>query len=540
MKYSSLLLMGVLLVSCNMKKEVDLIVLNAVVYTVNNDFDKQSAFAVRDGRFVELGSTDEILSKYKSGSVIDLEGKAVYPGFIDAHSHFMGYAVNLQNADLTGLDSENAVMEKLKEHRDAYPSEWLVGRGWDQNRWPEKKFPNKKQLDEIFPDIPVVLVRIDGHAVWVNSEAMRRLGVKPGDVRIVKEEAFEQNGEFTGVFIENAADLFRSAVPQPSIESMERLLETAQRNCFAVGLTMVTDAGIDKASILLLDSLQKQDRLKIRVDAWMNPDEVTMSYFKVPYRTERLNVSAVKLYADGALGSRGALLLEPYSDDSKIRGVTTNSESYIRSICEKALNSGLQVATHCIGDSANRLMLRIYGDFLKGANDLRWRIEHAQIVDQEDVSLFAKYCVIPSVQPTHATSDMHWATERIGDRIRNAYAYKFLMNQLGWIPSGTDFPIENISPIYTFYAAAVRKDLQGFPENGFQPENALTREEALKSVTRWAAQASFSEKEVGSIEAGKYADFVVLDRDIMLADEQEIPQTKVVHTYIQGEKVHEP
>ena len=258
-----------------------------------------------------------------------------------------------------------------------------------------------------------------------------------------------------------------------------------------------------------------------------------------PYKTANLNIQSIKLYADGALGSRGAKLLEPYSDDPHNSGLVLRTPDSIRDICKTALDKGYQINTHAIGDSANRMMLQIYGEFLKGKNDKRWRIEHVQIIAPEDFTMFNKYSIVPSSQPTHATSDMYWAEDRVGaDRIKGAYAYKELLKQTGWIPLGTDFPIENINPIYTFYAAVVRKDLKGWPENGFQVENALSRKEALKGMTIWAAKAAFEENEKGSLEPGKLADFIVLDKDIMEVPGNEIPNVKVIKTFIGGNEVY--
>jgi predicted amidohydrolase YtcJ len=394
-------------------------------------------------------------------------------------------------------------------------------------------------LDKLFPDRPVVLTRIDGHAVIANSEALRRAGIT-AETKIPGGEIILANGKPTGVLVDNALELITAVIPQPDKVQKNLALLEAQQQCFAVGLTTVTDAGLSLENILLIDSLQKQGQLQMKVYAMMDPTQENFDYFfpKGIYHTDKLTVSSVKLYVDGALGSRGALLLKPYSDDPGNSGLQLHPDSYFNEICEKAFNAGFQVNTHAIGDSGNRLMLETYASFLKGKNDRRWRVEHAQIVEPSDLHYFGDYSIIPSVQSTHCTSDMYWAGDRLGsERIKTAYAYEDLLKQNGWLINGTDFPIENISPILTFYAAVVRKDLSGWPENGFQTENALSRKDALRSITIWPAKGSFDEKAKGSIEVGKAADFVILDKDLMKIAGEEIPTVAVKSTFVDGVEV---
>jgi hypothetical protein len=529
-----------LLTSC--KQEVDLLIFNAHVYTVNENFDQVSAFAVHDGRIVAIGNDDEISNAYTSNQTIDVKDKAIYPGFNDGHSHFLGYGLSAFIVDLSGTKSFDEVVERVISHHQNYPSEWITGRGWDQNDWEIKEFPTKEKLDLAFPNTPVVLRRVDGHALIANSEAMKRAEitsesyVSGGDIIKVK-------GEPTGIFIDNAMGLIGSAIPKPSAELMVKALQKAQEDCFAVGLTTVTDAGLSKRSILLIDSLQKAGILDMRVYAMIEPSEENFDYFfsKKPIFTGKLTVSSVKLYIDGALGSRGALLIAPYSDDPGNFGLQLNAEQYYYDICNKAYNAGFQVNTHAIGDSGNRIMLNTYARFLGGPNDRRWRVEHAQIVHPDDFKLFKQYSIIPSVQSTHCTSDMYWADERLGDdRLKTAYAYKELLKQNGWLINGTDFPVEGINPLHTFYAAVVRKDLEGWPEGGFQTENALSREDALRSITIWPAKGSFDEDFKGSIEVGKAADFVIIDKDLMQIDVETLPSAKVLATYLGGELMYKP
>ena len=522
---------------CSDKKQVDLLVYNAVIYTVNEHFSKAEAFAVKDGRFVEIGSAAGIRARYVSDLELDMQGAPVYPGFHDAHSHFISLGKNLSLANLRGATSFDEVLERIAAHYAAYPSEWLIGVGWDQNLWPEKRFPTNEELNRLYPNTPVVLRRVDGHASIANEEAIRRVGLKPGDATILSGEAPVIHGSFTGIFLENTADRFWSVIPEPSTEELINCILRAASLCYQNGLTSVNDAGLPLSSIQLLDTLQQSGLLSLRIDAWIDPSEDNFERFKAPYRTDRLTVSCLKLYMDGALGSRGAWMLTPYNDDPTTSGIRVITDEQFLAYCQRAYNAGLQVATHCIGDAANQNTIRLYANFLQGENDLRWRIEHAQIVAQADFEDFKRYSIIPSVQPTHATSDMFWAGDRVGNRLQGGYAFRTLKDQLGWFPFGTDFPVEEVNPIHTFFAAVFRKNLDFLPEGGFQIENALTREDALRAMTIWAAKASFDEDRKGSIEPGKWADFVALDRDIMTADEQDIPETKVVSVYIAGVKM---
>jgi len=537
-KYTILLGCAMTLFGCHSKQEVDLLVYDAKVYTVDNEFSQVQAFAIKDGLFVAVGATDYIRARYTSEHEIDMQGAPIYPGFHDAHCHFVSLGKSLSYADLRGATSYEEVLRRVAAHYADFPSEWIVGIGWDQNLWPGQRFPDNKELNRRYPNTPVVLRRVDGHAVVANEEAIKRVGIKVGDASILPGEAILQNGKFTGLFREYTADRFLDAVPESPIEEQIGYMLRGAAFCYQLGLTSVSDAGLPLSAIRLIDTLQQAGFLKMRVDAWMNPSEENFDRFSAPYRTDRLTVSCVKLYVDGALGSRGAWMLAPYSDDPTTTGIPVITNEQFLTFCQKAYHSGLQVATHCIGDAANRLALEVYGAVLKGENDLRWRIEHAQIIAPQDFDLFKKYSIIPSVQPTHATSDMFWAVDRVGARIKSAYAFHQQKDQLGWIPFGTDFPVEEVNPIYTFFAAVFRKNLDFLPEDGFQMENAISREDALRAMTIWAAKASFDEGVKGSIETGKWADFIVLDRDIMVAAEQEIPTTKVVATYIAGERVY--
>jgi predicted amidohydrolase YtcJ len=525
----------------NKEYNADLIIKNAVVYTVDSSFSTADAIVVKGGKIISVGKGDTIEQTYLAKEVIDAGGKPVYPGFIDAHAHFYEYGLSLQEVRLENTKSWREVLDSVGAYARRNPEGWITGRGWDQNKWVGKEFPDKAKLDSMFPVRPVILTRIDGHALIANQAALNIAGIKPGQA-IAGGVIETINGKLTGVLVDNAKGLVLKKVPPPNDSVTNKALLAAQKNCFGVGLTTVEDCGLPYTMINTIAQLQHKGQLKMRLYVMLSdsPDDYAYLFKRGVYETPGLDVRAFKMYADGALGSRGACLLQPYSDQKNASGFLLSSQQHFQQVAEKLAAKGFQLCTHAIGDSANRVILKVYASVLKGKNDRRWRIEHAQVLAPEDIHLFGDYSIIPSVQPTHATSDMYWAGERLGKkRLKTSYAYKQLLQQNGWLPLGTDFPVENISPIYTFYAAVERRDLKGFPTGGFQPENALTREEALKGMTIWAAKANFEEKEKGSIETGKYADFVILDNDIMKIDGANIPHVKVLKTYINGEKVYE-
>ncbi|MEO6978162.1 MAG: amidohydrolase [Mucilaginibacter sp.] len=530
-----------LLVACKQKDyNADLLVKNAVVYTVDDKFSTADAFVVTAGKIVAVGSADSLQEKYNARQVVDAGGKAVYPGFIDAHAHFYEYGLGLQEAALEGTKSWQDVVDSVQSFANKNPEGWIVGRGWDQNKWKVKEFPDKAKLDSLFPARPVILSRIDGHAIMVNQAALNLAGVKPGQT-IIGGKIETINGKLTGLMIDNAEGIITRKIPPPTEQVTQKAFMEAQQNCFAVGLTTVDDCGLPFTMVNTIAQLQHKGALKMRMYVMLSDNAENYDYLfkRGAYKTPSLNVRAFKVYADGALGSRGACLLKPYADQKDWSGFLLSQQKHYQEVAEKIAAHGFQMCTHAIGDSANRVILKVYASVLKGKNDKRWRIEHSQIVAPEDIKLFGEYSVIPSVQPTHATSDMYWAGTRLGkQRLKSGYAYKQLLDQNGWMPLGTDFPVENINPMYTFYAAVERKDLKGFPEDGFQMENAISRKEALQGMTIWAAKANFEEKEKGSIEPGKFADFVILDDDIMKAKGPALPKIKVLKTFINGEQVY--
>ncbi|MCK5401762.1 MAG: amidohydrolase [Flavobacteriaceae bacterium] len=536
MQKLAMLLIALIVVSCSKKEQADFIVTNANIYTVNDNFETAQAFAVKDGKFLEVGSSEDILSKYEASKVEDANGQTIVPGFIDAHCHFLGLGFNQQAVDLVGTTSFEEVVQRVIDFQNKSDLKFISGRGWDQNDWDIKKFPSNKLLNGLFPNTPIVLTRIDGHAILCNQAALD-LGNVTINSKIDGGEVVIENGELTGVLIDNAESLVLNYWPEVTNEDIVNALLAAQKICFSYGLTTVDDAGLSIDAIELVDSLQQSGDLKIRVYAMASASKKNLDYFieKGIIKTDRLNVRSFKFYADGALGSRGAMMREPYSDKPGHYGLMVNDIATLEETAQRIANSEFQMNTHAIGDSANHAVLQTYKKALQGKPGRRWRVEHAQIISPEDFDLFDD--IIPSVQPTHATSDMYWAEDRVGaERIKGGYAFKDLLNQYGKVALGTDFPVEHVSPFYTFYAAVARQDLKGYPEGGYQMENALTREETLKGMTIWAAYSNFEEHEKGSIETGKFADFIILDKNIMEVEASEIPNIKVIKTFVDGVK----
>lgn len=446
---------ALVLLSCSNKPadEADIILHNGIVYTVNDQFETVQAFAVKDGKIIATGTDAEILKKYKAKDIIDAKGQAVYPGFIDAHSHFLGYGQSLFMVDLYGSGSWEEVIERVKTFASKHPEEkWIMGRGWDQNKWPGKSYPANEKLNELFPGKPVLLTRVDGHAAIVNQEALETAAITPGQ-KLTGGDIETKNGKLTGLLIDNAVDLVTAKMPASTINDYLKWLSQAQKNCFEAGLTTVTDCGLMYNDVQTIDGLQKEGKIDMRVYIMLSDDTANYKRYlhKEPYKTDKMFVKGIKVYADGALGSRGACLLQPYNDKKDWYGFLLKNKEYYDSIAQVIAKTDYQMCTHAIGDSANRTMLSIYNKTLRGSNDKRWRIEHAQVINPADFALFSQSAVVPSVQPTHATSDMYWAEERLGtERIKGAYPFKQLLQQNGWIPLGTDFPVEDISPVQDF------------------------------------------------------------------------------------------
>jgi predicted amidohydrolase YtcJ len=549
------LLFGVLAAAGSLRAQApaakaDLIVINARVYTVDDSRPRASAFAVRNGRIVFVGSDRE--ARYLAGAstrVMDAKGQTVIPGMVDAHAHLLGLGTSLRNVQLAGSKTYDEVIAKVVARaKNAKPGEWILGRGWDQNLWPDKKFPTQEALTRAVPDHPVVVTRIDGHAVLANAMAMKAAGVSaatrdPDGGRI--ERAADNSP--AGVFVDNAMGLINRAIPGATQAQTRDAIIAAVAEANRWGLVGIHDAGASQRTIDIYESLAREGRYNLRNYVMVSGDSADVRhYFGIGPRSAlydgHLWVRSIKLYADGALGSRGAALLAPYSDDHANSGLLVTPPAEIQRIATAALRRGFQVGVHAIGDRGNRVVLDAYDAALKAVPvaDHRFRVEHAQVISLQDIPRFAQLGVIPSMQASHQTSDMRWAEVRVGpERIKGAYAWRSLLNTGVVIPNGSDFPVEEVNPLISFHSAVSRQDATNWPPGGWYPEQAMTREEALRAMTIWPAYAGFQEKSMGSITPGKYADFVILDKDIMTIPVTEILSTNVVSTWIGGKPVYQ-
>ena len=534
--YCLLLYLAISLIAC--QNSADLIVHNASIYTMNDKMEKATAFVIKNGKFVDVGG-EEILKKYSAKKILNLQQLPVYPGFIDSHCHFLSLGLSLQQVDLVGTKSFDEVIQRVSKYSKEKKLNVILGRGWDQNDWSDKVFPNKSTLDKLFPNIPVALRRIDGHALLVNQKALDLAGIDQ-TTSISGGTIVKEKGKLTGVLIDSPMKLINAILPAPSIADKVQALKEAAEIGFENGLTTVSVAGLNKDDIYLIDSLHDNGELEMRVYAMISNTKENMQHFlsKGPILKSKLTVRSFKIYADGALGSRGAALKHDYSDFKFNKGKFITSKDSIKKLAIKLATTPFQMNTHAIGDDANSVVLEAYNEALISSKDPRWRVEHAQIIDTADLKLFNKK-IIPSVQPTHATSDMYWAKDRLGEkRLEGAYAYKVLLENSGTIALGTDFPVEKVSPISTFFSAVVRQDKDSYPKGGFLPENKLSRMDALRGMTIWGAHANFEDQQKGSIEIGKVADFIILDRDIVTIPKNRILNTRIVATILNGNVVY--
>lgn len=538
-----LVFLGASVLTLMQAQTADLVVRNARIYTVDSKTPRASAIAIRAGKIAAVGDDVKALEG-PSTKVIDAKGATIIPGLIDSHGHVAGLGASLEMLDLRGVRSEAEIAGKVQAAAaKASPGEWILGRGWDQNLWAKKDFPTAASISQASPKNPVALTRIDGHAVWVNRAAIDAADVNastkdPDGGRIMRDEG----GRPTGVLIDTAQGLVRRRIPPPTPEQVLRQISRALAECARLGLTSVHDAGVNEAEITAYRTLQQQGKMPVRVYAMLSNQAALVDPWlaRGPEIGEFFTVRSIKVYADGALGSRGAAMLAPYADEKGSTGLMITGQAAIQAVAMKAVARGFQVNTHAIGDRGNHETLDAYAAALQGPNDKRFRVEHAQVIAPQDFAKFQKYSVIASMQPTHATSDMGWAADRLGpERVKGAYAWQTLLKLGVHLASGSDFPVELANPLEGFYATVTRQDKQGKPAGGWFPEQRLSREEALRSWTLEGAYAAFEENSKGSLTVGKVADFVMLSGDIMTLPPADILRTKVTMTVVNGKIVHQ-
>ena len=535
------------------QQPADLIVTNARIYTVDESRPVVAALAVRGGRVAFAGDLRGAMAlRGAQTRVVDLGGRTVIPGMVDAHGHVSGLGDALAIVDLVGSTSvEDVIARVVAKSGGKAAGQWISGRGWDQNRWGDTRFPSHDKLTAALPNNPVILGRVDGHAIYVNKKAIELAGV----TAVTKDPEGGQiirgvDGTPTGVFVDNAMALVRRVVPPSTRDEVKRAVLAAIAEGQRWGLTGAHDAGADETVLGIYDELGKAGQMNFRMYAMISGGRTeTPALDRLIARGPQsalydgmLWIRSIKLYSDGALGSRGAALLDPYSDDAKNSGLLVSDPKFIEAIAVKALKAGFQVNTHAIGDRGNRVTLDAYEAAFKQVPvaDHRFRIEHAQILNYADVPRFAQLGVIPSMQASHQTSDMYWAGTRLGvHRLPGAYAWRALLNTGVVIPNGSDFPVEYVNPLISFHAAMSRQDANDWPAGGWYPEQAMTREEALRAMTIWPAYAAFQERDLGSLTPGKYADFTVLDQDIMRVPASLVLKTRVVSTWVAGKAVYE-
>lgn len=544
------LVVGASLPATAQQTVADLVVTNGRIYTADAARPVVDAMAIRGGRVVFVG--DRAGAKALTGAatqVLDLDGHTVIPGMTDAHAHVLGLGQSLRNVDLVGTTSYDAVIARVVERAMQTPKgEWIIGRGWDQNDWGDTRWPSHEALSRAVPDHPVYLERVDGHAAVVNALAMQRAGLTratkdPSGGQIIRDA----RGEPIGVLVDNAQSLVERSIPAATRAQVKGMIAAAITEMHRWGLTGVHDAGASAQTLELYEELGREGALDMRLYAMISDHAPTLeAWFRRGPQSGlfdgRLWVRSIKLYQDGALGSRGAALLEPYSDDASTSGLLVSAPAHIREVADQALVAGFQVNTHAIGDRGNRLVLDAYQAALaaRPTADHRFRVEHAQILHSDDIPRFAALGVIPSMQASHQTSDMYWAGNRLGEtRLRGAYAWRSLLETGTIIPNGSDFPVEYVDPLISFKASVSRQDAKGWPVGGWFPEQRMTREEALKSMTIWPAYAAFQERELGSLTPGKHADFVVLDQDLLRIPDAMLSQVRVRSTWFAGRKVYE-
>jgi predicted amidohydrolase YtcJ len=527
-----------ILSSCYKGIEVDLVIHNAKIHTLNEKDQIVEALAVKDGKIIEIGPNQQILNKYRSVKVIDAGGREMYPGFTDAHGHLISYMNQKLSVDLVGSKSYNEMINRVINYQNVKKRKVIIGRGWDQSLWGEKELPNNTLLNETFPDVPVCLYRIDGHAALVNEKMLQLAGIN-SDTKVDGGIVTLKEGITTGLLIDNAMNLLTKFIPDFPEKEKIKTIEEIQDELFQYGITGVHEAGIEHKEVDFFRKIIEKDILKLNIYAMLLPSEENIQFARKNgvYNFKNLSIRSFKVFGDGALGSRGALLKQPYSDQHNHFGVLTTSEEKMKSVAKICEDIGYQMNTHAIGDSTNAILLKLYQSIHSKNKDHRWRIEHAQVVDTREFDFFGKFGVFPSVQPTHAVSDQRWAKDRLGEnRMKGAYAYKSLLKSYGMLAIGTDFPVELTNPFLTIHAAVHRKDKSEFPAKGFYPSESISLLECLKGMTIWAAFASFDENRLGTIEVGKEATFSLFEKPINSGDKYE--DNFAWKTFVRGRNVY--
>lgn len=520
-------------------KSVNTLYHNGNFHVMDSTKQPFQSMLVSNGKILAIGSINELSSMYRINKRVDMEGKHIYPGWHDAHCHFWGYGMTLQQVDLSNTQSWQEVISRCIAFNNEFQPNVLIGRGWDQNLWDESNFPTNDLLNKYFPDKPVLLKRIDGHAAIANEYLLNKANITSA-TNISGGEVVLLNGAPTGVLIDNAVDKAQEALPPPSTATQIKALLAAQDTCLSYGITALTDAGLPTHTIMLIDSLQKVGLLKIKINAMVSISDEALDYWlkKGIYETNLLRIGGFKMYADGALGSRGACLLKPYHDANH-NGLIITDPNDMWKYAQKIAESDFQLNTHCIGDSANRLLLQYYAKAIAGNPTKRWRIEHAQVVNPGDLFLYTENGIIPSVQPTHATSDMYWAPKRLGlDRIAHSYTYQTLLQRSGLLPLGTDFPVEQVNPLLTLYAAVLRRDANNFPVEGFLLNEALSKWQTLYGMTIWPAFAAKWENKLGNLYPGMAADFVVYDEHLLDVAPKSWLSMRASAVFLSGKRVY--
>lgn len=537
-KIVSLLFLLLISFSCMKGKKVDLVIHNAKIFSVDNDYNIYNAMAIKDGKIVELGPERQILNKYRCDEIIDANGKEIYPGFTDAHGHILSLIDQRLNLDLTGTKSFEEVLFKLEKYAAKSKRPFVVGRGWDQATWGSKDFPTNEKLNQLYPNTPVLLIRVDGHAALANDCLLKKAKLDKNSI-IAGGKVITKNNAPTGIILDNAITEVTKLIPPFSMKEKKKMFLEIQEELFQYGITSVHEAGIDFPDINLFQSLNDSKKLDLQVYAMLYPTVENIAFAQKTgiYKKNNLIIRSFKIVGDGSLGSHGACLKEAYQDDPLTHGFLITSQSEMNRIAEIARNIDYQVNTHAIGDSTNKVVLDIIAETFKYKKDHRWRIEHAQVLDLNDISKMTEDGAFPSVQPTHAVSDQRWALDRLGEkRMKGAYAYQSILNATGIFAFGTDFPVESFDPFLTIHAAVNRKNKDDFPSKGFLSAEAVSLKDCIRAMTLWAAFASFQEKRTGSLEKGKDATFAIFEFPINA--NPNFSQNFAYMTFIKGKKVY--